>query len=567
MKKSILLLTISFFTSPLQSMANERNIFCEPRPPLCFEKEKDATLSKGFVGGVESINLDVIKELQDENQQFRKTYTFPPLNEKIVVSLKQDFSKLNEDSVAQKLLGEIEKRSAKKKLTVLHYLSYYFRYAAAQGEGSQDEKKFFQHSNVDPLYELLPNVENWNTFNPNKITDWFHPTAIAAIDRLSGDIKMSAASVLSPASLNKGADYKLEKLYRSSCSPYVQLPLMGAGKMGIAVMLKLMLHKVHIMSFPDQEESAHSIVMSRKGFPAHDLAHSILQQNAEEESVFEHIRSVAAAYIKEGGAIQELTQTYIPYVIRKSEALNTGLLAICEHFIGNLGSEDAFTQRNARVGLVGLFYRIHELYSVLPNMYLAADLRTALETYLTVNHSINMNIKAADPLKTDRKTGQSLMSDDEIYQYVLENETIEKGLGSRTVSNSTKIDAQLVFNKTIDRSPLFIDVELEMKDGSDLKFAYPTTKYTLDSLQDELSLFKLAGYKVSLKENESSIDQINRIYDYGQTLLGNSRIIVNEVIDTLNLEEQFSAFEAKYAPKNDFRLTNALTALRDKKNK
>lgn len=564
MKKNILLLTVFLFFSPLQAMEEERNIFCEPRPPLSFEKERDSSLSKGFVGGVESINLDVIKGLQEGNRQFRETYQIQPLNEHVVAALKQDFSKL-EDPVAQKLLGEIEKRSAKKKLTAFDYLFYYFRYAAAQGEGSAEEKEFFQHTNVDPLYELLPNMENWETFNPNRITDWLHPRTIAAIDRLSGDVDMSAARALSPASLNRGADYKLAKLYGKTSSSYVQLPLKGEGKTGIAVMLKLMLHKVHIMSFPDEKERAHSILMSLKGFPAHDLAHSILQRDAEEESIFEHIRSVAAAYIKEGGSVQELAQTYIPYIIKKSEALNTGLLAICEHLIENLGSEDKLTQRDACVALVGLFYRIHELYSVLPDMYLAPDLRTALETYLTIDQSINGNIKATNPLKTDKTTGESPLKDDEIYQYVLENETVEKGEKSRLTANTTKIDPLLVFAHTVDRSPLFIDIKVEMKDGSDLKFSYPTAKYTLDSLQDELSLFKLAGYKVPLKESESPVDQINRIYDYGQTLLGNSRMVVNNVIDALNLDKQFASFESKFFPAGDFRLEKALATLREQK--
>src|SRR5690606_16760382 len=135
-----------------------------------------------------------------------------------------------------------------------------------------------------------------------------------------------------------------------------------------------------------------------------------------------------------------------------------------------------------------------------------------------------------------------------IYKYVFENENVEKGMGVRRILNHVKIDPNLVFNKSIVRSPLFIDVKIEVKDGNDLKFAYPTAKYILDSLKDEIALFNLAGMEVPLEEGESPIEQINRIYDYGQTLLGNSRVIVNELIKELQLNKQFSAFETLQAP-------------------
>lgn len=548
-------LTLALLSSSVLAMepdkeASTRRLrHIQPRPSYSELEEIHQIRHPSDFTGIQTVDLQIV---QAHRQQLARlpigTDDLPlafhnpalsPLVDKLEGFIRTQAAHHPTSKQLSRILMEITFQRGTEDLNPLWLFNIHFRAAAALSKRGKGERDVFAHTPNPELYFGLLAHNTWH----NNLSSYL---GIMEFGNKGHDLRRGFLSCL--------PDQVCDDLYTNMqriLPGKIVYPCLEAGKFGISFLVRNLLRDVHPTAFPSQSLFGHGTRLSQYGCAVHDWLHSLADRRRDELMTF--VVEQADWHYVNGGNIPDFMKVF-PYVARaKYLTLMGSLHEIYMDMGAKLIPYRGITE--FRRAMVGFFWSMHEKPNFPAKLYRMNDLDKVIETITTdesTPSAVSFSLEeydlwesSFDPFETSPLNGQSPKNDDEICRWVLANMKIDQANCYKYLdcSSDYPIFQNDVVSRKVNRSKRFIDVIFSMRDGTELKYTFPTLYHKWKNMDDNLSLLRYGGTKIA----KPALDKVNARDIAKKTL----DLVRDRLDDHIEHFKTVASFFANYEPRGE----------------
>lgn len=416
-----------------------------------------------------------------------------PLLEKLQTFAEKQHVLNGTNKALSKLLMEMDFQRKLEDINHLWLIGMHFRSSLALSTIGADESDVFSHVPNREIFFGLQKSNAWQYFLSSYI-------AYQEFDNGGHELSLQFDTFLPPQS-----EEKLINSVANLLPARVVYPCLEQGKLGIPFLVKQLLLDIFPVAFPAKALQGHGTSFSMFGFGTHDFLHYL--SDRRRHHFLEYVIQEAEAHYLKGGSIPEFTKAFPPF----ARARYYNVMGSLQETYMNMVSKIIPTYGNKmfQKAMVGFFWIMHETMNFPASLYRTNDFESVLQTITAETDITGVSFAVEnhdswesdfDPLNTSPITGETGMTDNVIYSYVMGNFGIEEANCYKyaTYFPEGPIVASDVVGRSIKKSKRFIDVSFHMKDGSELTYTFPTLLHKWMNADDNIGLLAYGG--TSLKK-------------------------------------------------------------------